>query len=275
MEHGKGRCIIVGAGEFFGLPKGLEIGEDDYLIAADGGYEHLKSLGIAPKLIVGDFDSMSVPGVPGKTGDVKGLSIFEDAEKAEYIKDLRRIELDGIETRVINPVKNDPDILSCIRIAMDMGYSEFHLLGASGGRMDHSIANQQILGFLAKRGLRGYLYGESQLITAIHNESLKIPEGHRGYFSVLSLSDESRGVTERGFKYCIDDVTLNNLTPTGLSNELVGEAAELSVREGILLVIYGIELQESILAKEKQLCYNSSTEKLLGRTRLHNLNLQI
>lgn len=61
-----------------------------------------------------------------------------------------------------------------------------------------------------------------------------------GYFSALSLTDESRGVTERGFKYIITDVTLNNHTPTGLSNEFVGTPAEISVREGTLLLIYSL-----------------------------------
>ena len=34
------RCIIVGAGEYFGIP--FELRKDDFIIAADGGYEILK-----------------------------------------------------------------------------------------------------------------------------------------------------------------------------------------------------------------------------------------
>ena len=47
-------------------------------------------------------------------------------------------------------------------------------------------------------------------------------------------------MSEEGFKYIIREVTLNNLTPTGLSNEFVGMAARISVREGTLLLIYDI-----------------------------------
>ena len=92
-----GRCIIVGAGDFFGMP--FQPAEEDYVIAADAGYENLKAEGIIPNLVVGDFDSMEVEGVKGVTGPVKDLDIFEDAEKAEYIHHLKRIELDGVETR--------------------------------------------------------------------------------------------------------------------------------------------------------------------------------
>ena len=82
----KGRCIIVGAGDFFGMP--FQPAEEDYVIAADAGYENLKAVGIVPDLVVGDFDSMEVEGVKGVTGPVKDLDICADAEKAEYIHHL-------------------------------------------------------------------------------------------------------------------------------------------------------------------------------------------
>lgn len=232
----KGRCIIVGAGDFFGMP--FQPAEEDYVIAADAGYENLKAVGIVPDLVVGDFDSMEVEGVKGVTGPVKDLDIFADAEKAEYIHHLQRIELDGVETRVIDPIKNDPDMLACVRIGMERGFRSFHLIGGTGKRIDHSIANLQALGFLAQQGMHGYLYGEHQLVRAIRNESVCFPKEMQGYFSALSLSDECHGVTERGFKYIVTDVTLSNMMPTGLSNEFVGTEAEISVKDGTLLLIY-------------------------------------
>lgn len=235
-DEKRGRCIIVGAGDFFGMP--FQPAEEDYVIAADAGYENLKAVGIVPDLVVGDFDSMEVEGVKGVTGPVKDLDIFADAEKAEYIHHLQRIELDGVETRVIDPIKNDPDMLACVRIGMERGFRSFHLIGGTGKRIDHSIANLQVLGFLAQKGMHGYLYGEHQLVRAIRNESVRFPKEMQGYFSALSLSDECHGVTERGFKYIVTDVTLSNMMPTGLSNEFVGTEAEISVKDGTLLLIY-------------------------------------
>ncbi len=232
----KGRCIIAGAGDFFGLP--FPPAADDYVIAADAGYENLRGAGIRPNLVVGDFDSMQVEGVQGTTGPVRDLDIFADAEKADYLQHLRHIKLDGIETRVIDPVKNDPDMLACVRIGMELGYRSFHLVGGTGKRMDHSLANIEILGFLAKQGMHGFLYGEHQLIRAIRNETVRFPKEMRGYFSALALSDQCIGVTERGFKYIVTDVVLNNTMPTGLSNEFVGTEAEISVCEGTLLLMY-------------------------------------
>lgn len=240
-ENENRKCIIAGAGDFFGMPFSPQKG--DYIIAADGGYENLKTAGIRPDLLVGDFDSMHIDGVSGTTGDVKDLDIFQDAEKAEYIHHLKSLQHEGIETRVIDPVKNDPDMLACIRIGLEMGYKEFHIIGGTGKRVDHSIANLQILAFLAQQGCRGYLYSNFQITTAIRNTRLDFPSSMKGYFSAFSYSERSFGVTEKGFKYIINDVTLNNLTPTGLSNEFVGTESEISVRDGTLILVY--ELQKS------------------------------
>ncbi len=232
------KCIIVGAGDFFGMP--VKPAKCDYIIAADAGYKNLKIMGIVPDLIVGDFDSMHVDGVQGTTGNVKDLDIYDDAEKAEYIHHLKKLDLDGVETMVIDPVKNDPDMMACVRIGLELGIREFHIIGGTGKRIDHSIANLQILAFLADQGARGYLYNVSQVTTAIKNTSVRFPDTMKGYFSAFSYSDHSYGVTEKGFKYIINDVTLNSLTPTGLSNEFVGTEAEISVENGTLILVYGI-----------------------------------
>ncbi|MBO6310009.1 MAG: thiamine diphosphokinase [Oribacterium sp.] len=230
------RCIIVGAGDYFGIP--IELTEEDFIIAADAGYKNLKKSGIRPDLLVGDFDSMHIDGVAGTTGPVKDLDIYEDAEKAEYLHHLKQMEVDGIETKVIDPIKNDPDMMACVRLGLEQGFSEFHIIGGTGKRIDHSIANLQIIGFLAARGCRGYIYNEFQIITAIHNETQKFPAEMQGYFSALALSDRCRGVTEKGFKYIVNDVELQNTIPTGISNEFVGTEAEISVKDGTLLLIY-------------------------------------
>lgn len=230
------RCIIVGAGEYFGMP--LELQKEDYIIAADAGYERLKKEGILPDLCVGDFDSMQIEGVNSDTGPVRDLDIFEDAEKADYLQHLEKRTIDGVPFRVIDPVKNDPDMLACVRIGIRKGCTEFHMVGGTGNRIDHSIANLQILTFLSEQKLHGFLYSKDQIMTTITNESKSFGPEYRGYFSAFSLSDTSEGVTETGFKYILHDATLNNALPTGLSNEFVGTNSEICVKRGTLLLIY-------------------------------------
>ena len=54
-DYRDGICYIVGAGEPF-VPFSPK--ENDYVIAADGGYERLCTAGIRTDLLLGDFDSL-------------------------------------------------------------------------------------------------------------------------------------------------------------------------------------------------------------------------
>ena len=53
---------------------------------------------------------------------------------------------------------------------------------------------------------------------------------------MFSLSDVATGVCEEGLKYGLDHVALTNRTSWGLSNELAGAAARISVESGTLVV---------------------------------------
>lgn len=54
--------------------------------------------------------------------------------------------------------------------------------------------------------------------------------------SVFCHSDRAEGVTIQGLKYTLQDAELTNGFPLGVSNEFIGERAEISVKKGILLV---------------------------------------
>ena len=52
-------CYIIGAGEF--TARSLAPKPGDLVIAADGGYRYLQTIGIAPHILLGDFDSLGEP----------------------------------------------------------------------------------------------------------------------------------------------------------------------------------------------------------------------
>jgi len=60
----------------------------------------------------------------------------------------------------------------------------------------------------------------------------------KGYISVFSLDTESKGVTETGMKYSIDNYTMKNNFPIGVSNEFTGKNSSISVLDGTLLIVY-------------------------------------
>lgn len=199
-----GKCLIFCAGGFEGL---LEpIAPDDYVIAADGGLVHTQLLGITPQMILGDFDSLGY--VP------EGSAVF--------------------------PVeKDDTDAMLAVKKGLALGYGEFVLYGSvDGPRLDHTVANFQTLQYLADRGATGLLVGKTQMITLVKNGKISFPAETAGIISVFCMGADAHGVTVKGLKYTLNNDTLTAGFPLGVSNHFTGEAAEISVEQGSLLVIY-------------------------------------
>jgi thiamine pyrophosphokinase len=199
-----GTCVIFCAAEFDALAQPIQ--KDDYILAADGGLRHLQTLGLTPNGILGDFDSLGY--VP------KGANVF--------------------------PVeKDDTDSMLAVRRGLALGYRDFLIYGGLDGvRLDHTVANFQTLHFLCDRGARGYLVGETYLVTALKNGSLIFPAGSEGILSVFCLGADARGVTLEGLHYPLTEGTLTAGHPLGVSNHFTGEEATVTVKNGTLLLLW-------------------------------------
>ena len=197
-------CIIFCAAEFDSLLRPLA--PEDYVLAADGGLKHTRSLGIAPRGILGDFDSLGF--VP------EGANVF--------------------------PVeKDDTDAMLAVRKGLELGYNEFLLYGSlDGPRLDHTVANFQTLQYLADRGAWGYLIGKDYLVTVVKNGTLSFPAGCSGTISIFCLGPDATGVTLKGLHYPLENGTLTPGFPLGVSNHFTGEAAQIHVEQGSLLVLW-------------------------------------
>lgn len=199
-----GKCLIFCAGGFAGL---LEpIAPDDYIIAADGGLVHTEGLGLTPNGILGDFDSLGY--VP------EGSQVF--------------------------PVeKDDTDAMLAVKKGLELGYKDFLLYGSlDGPRLDHSVANFQTLQYLADRGATGRLVGKTQIVTVVKDGKITFPARNEGIVSVFCMGADARGVTIKGLKYALENGTLTAGFPLGVSNHFIGQDAEISVKDGSLLIIY-------------------------------------
>ena len=199
-------CYIIGAGECPSLPQNMK--KEDMVIAVDGGYKYVQKERV--DLVVGDFDSLGY--VP---------------EHPNVLK--------------LQPEKDDTDMLVALKEGLGAGYQTFHIYGGCGGRIDHTLANIQSLAFLEQQGAKGILHDGDTLITMLSDGSLILPSKQSGCLSVFSYSEKSEGVTLRGLKYPLEQATLTNTFPLGVSNEFMGQSAEISVEKGCLLIIYNID----------------------------------
>lgn len=199
-----GICYIVGAGDCKSLD--FEKKENDLIIAADGGYKYLLSANIEPDIIIGDFDSL---------GEIPhGENIIK-----------------------LNPVKDITDMNAAVNIGIEKEYSEFVFYGALGGRLDHSLANIQLVAGLSKDGKKASIRDGKTFITAVTNGSISFDSSYKGFISVFSHSDECENVSIRGLKYTLENSTLRNLFSLGVSNEFIGGESEIIIGNGTAVII--------------------------------------
>lgn len=203
-------CIIFGAGDLY--IKDIAVPSDTMVIAADGGIYHTKKLGIRPDVILGDFDS----------SDIK-----------EHTKDA-----------IVFPAEKDyTDMFLAIEHGYNAGIRTFHIYGALGGkRIDHTIANLQILEHFAKLNCEIFLYGENQIITAISaindkGATVQFDSSLSGYISLFAVGSKVTGLTINGLKYTLYDYTLTTDFPICISNEFCGFESTIKFSSGTLLIV--------------------------------------
>ena len=203
-------CLLVG-----GAPtehKGLNLVLKDFLfdaiIAVDAGYAALVERGIAPHHVFGDFDSLGF--VP------------QEAEG-------------GVCVHPFDPHKDFTDMDLALNFAIDEGFTHIVMCDGLYARLDHSLANLQLMAAAARKGQRVWGVTEEEVVVALAEgelNQLEIAAGSQGICSVLAHSDSVSGVYETGLAYGLEDARLTNRFPLGISNELTGAPAHISLEEG-------------------------------------------
>ena len=198
------RCILVGGGDF-SQEEFLKAKSSGDVVAVDGGYEYVKDIADVV-CVIGDFDSLGY--VPENVTTIKH-----------------------------NPVKDYTDMALALDYMADKGYDEFIIFGGLGGRLDHTLANlQTAYGFIKDRDVFVVFEDDSCMIEFVDGE-LIVKDGKEGDTFSLFAFDECRGVNVSGAKYPLQDYTLTNTFPLGVSNEFAGGECRISVSEGVLLFI--------------------------------------
>lgn len=211
----RARAIIFGAGQYYSEMPFIPV--NAYVIAADGGYDHIITLGIEPHAVIGDMDS-----------------IADDVKKHT-----------NIEVITLPKEKDDTDMMAAVRFAWDKGAREFEFYGAFGGRIDHSIANLQLAAKIAQSGGVAFLHGDHTIATVICDAVMTFPGGYVAPSRPISLFAQSsvcEHVSVEGLKYEVDDEEWTNTNPVGVSNEFLPDTpVTIAVGGGSLTVIYPSE----------------------------------
>ena len=181
------------------------------IVCADNGMRHARHLGMRPHLIIGDFDSCS------------------QEDRAYFVSE-------GVEMVQVPAEKDETDTELALLYALQRGATEIDVYGGLGSRMDHSMANMQLVYRLLQQGVPVTLYSgknQFQLVkdcVTLYGEAGKL-------VSMMPFSACATGVTTTGLAYEVTDITLSLGDAFGVSNYMLGKKATITLKSGIIAVL--------------------------------------
>ncbi|MBN1135273.1 MAG: thiamine diphosphokinase [Anaerolineae bacterium] len=211
------RAIIVGNGR----PSGGEVWKrwvraGDLIVGADGGSAQALAWGLAPHVIIGDMDSL-----PGEAR--------------------ASLTAGGCEFIVHPSAKDETDLELALSYVVERGFQEVIIFGALGGRLDHMLANVLLLALPRFSAVRIRIVDDREEALLIQDGKAVTVEGLPGdLVSLLPLGGDAKGVTTTGLVWALDGDILNFGSSRGVSNEMTGPTARISVEQGCLLVVHGL-----------------------------------
>ena len=183
----------------------------DDIFCADGGLRYIKKLGLQPKELWGDLDSISQ----------------EELEWAIGQK---------IEIKKFSREKDETDGELLIKYLKEKGYEKIKIFSGLGGRTDHFLTNLN-LGFKYD-GLE--FYGDEEQIIVL-KESTKIEKIKNKTISFIPFSDEVVNLTLKGVKYPLKSYTLERGSSLCMSNIAVDDEVKVEFENGKLLCAINYE----------------------------------
>jgi thiamine pyrophosphokinase len=185
--------------------------KDSYLICVDGGTRHFRNLGLNPDIIIGDFDST-------------------------FVEDLKYFENKGCMIEKLEVEKDKTDTHIALDFAINKGFYDITILGAIGSRIDHTLANINLLEYAFYKKVMCRILNENNEILLI-DKKITLEGNSNWNLSLIPLTECVEGVTTKGLYYPLKESTLKKLDSLGISNVFSEKTASVEIKKGLLLVI--------------------------------------
>lgn len=184
-----------------------ELAPPQLVVAADSGADVARGVGVLPDVIVGDFDSVS-------------------PAAAASVAEQRRFPVD----------KDATDLALALAEARNRGAGSITVVGGSGGRLDHFLANVAALTSDELAAVRvDALVGSARLWVVRHRETIRGPVGD--LVTLLACGGSATGIHTTGLRWALEGETLEPGSTRGVSNVLVAPEATVTLETGVILAI--------------------------------------
>jgi len=182
------------------------------IVAADKGLSALDRLNIMPDFILGDFDSLG----------------------ADILNKYRHRSV-PMETYPSQKDKTDSQL--AFEWALGQNPSVIDMIGATGNRLDHTMANIGLLYMALENKVDARIIDPNNKIYLKAKDFIIVKDRQHGNFvSLLPFTYQVRGLKMKGFKYPLYGITLTAGSSLCISNEIVEDEAKVEFEEGILIV---------------------------------------
>ena len=212
METWQGREALILSGapgdEILYVKRFLADHPDIRIVCADAGLRHLETLGVSPDLLVGDFDSGFAPN-----------------HNCEIIR--------------LIPEKDDTDTMHALQVVIARGCRKIWIACATGGRLDHLLANLSLCEYAAEHGCACSILDAQNLVQLIASGSAVYVPGNTGYryFSIIPLDKRLQGLSISGAKYPVQNAAVDRSQMYTVSNEVTANEAIIRIEAGCALLI--------------------------------------
>ncbi len=221
--------VVVFSGGEAPHPKILQyLPHDRFVVAADSGYGHARSLGIEVDVLVGDFDSLDpalLVDAQQRNTDVRNFAVDKDATDLEIAID---VAIDRL-----NAMPLTDQLASLIVVG-----------GGAGARLDHFIAEITLLLRPELSAIRVRMYhAEACLYVVRPGQPLSLEvkssatDGERKYVSLIPFGDSVDGIVTTGLRFALRNERLLAYRTRGVSNEITEPTATVTIEQGLLLVV--------------------------------------
>lgn len=205
------RGIIIGSGNIESGFLHQMLKPNDVIICCDGGSKYLFEEGIIPHYIIGDLDS-SIPQI---------IQFFET----------KNVIFKKFDTK-----KDKTDMELCVDFLISLGALEIIILGGTGTRLDHTLANINLLIKAEDANVFATIIDKHNKIN-ITNNKIKIKGTKGDLVSLIPITTTVEGVTTTGLMYSLNNAFMHIGKSLGVSNVMENDLATVSVKKGYLLVI--------------------------------------
>jgi thiamine pyrophosphokinase len=207
------KCVIFAGGDLE-RPEVLEgrLKGREYILAADGGARYALALGLTPRKVIGDMDTLG----------------------EREIRELRGL---GSEIVRFPKEKDESDTFLALRDAIESGHTDIEIWGALGGRFDHSAANVVLLLHPLAADVQVQLLTWNQRIFFPKRGEV-IAGGPGDLISFFPMGEDVTGIETQGLQYQPKGGILRFKYAAGLSNVMLARECSISWETGILLCVH-------------------------------------